>query len=279
MGPSVAPASSAPINSGGAGIQWNYGQTLSSLATAMSNVTAGNGPTYNAFLNMGSGPYASDITVTSGGAAPWYLSPTVEKLYGGVPSAAQQLQFSQTVLARVQSTYHNSGLDVSLTTDPNAHSQHTISVVSGASSPVDPQAIGMTAIGLNGFTFIDKLNYASSVDELEWAVAHNIAYELTHSFGVPDRIDSSGKYIDALVTPWSTLVDPNALLSPGLVSTLKSTNFGTSLVNSGLAAQELGLSAAPVPEPATYLTWLFAVLATGGWIRRQRAKRAIGMAL
>jgi hypothetical protein len=236
------------------------------------------GSSYNAYLNMGSGPYASASTVTSGGAMPWYLSPTVEKLYGGVPTPDQQAQFTQAVLSRVESTYQNSGLAIKLTADPNANSPHTISVVSGTSSPTDPQAIGMTAIGLNGFTFIDKLNYATSVDQLEWAVAHNVSYELSHAFGVPDRIDSSGKYLDALVTPWSTLVDPNAKLSPGLIQTLTATNFGTNLVNSGLAAQEMTPASAntpAVPEPTTYLTWAMATMGIGLWARSRRKSGAV----
>jgi hypothetical protein len=39
-------------------------------------------------------------------------------------------------------------------------------------------------VGGNGFSFIDKLSYATTPDQLAWAVAHNVAHELMHSFGV-----------------------------------------------------------------------------------------------
>ena len=275
--PAAASASPGYGSPAGTGVQWNYGTTFTSLATVMSGANSNGGPTYNAYLNMGAGTYASAKSVTSGGAQPWYLSPAVAKLYGGVPTPDQQLQFTQTVLARVESTYHNSGLDVNLTTSPSGNAQHTLSVVSGTSSPVDPSAIGMTTVGQNGFSFIDKLSYATSVDQLEWAVAHNVAHELTHAFGI-DGHDPTGNYLDAAITPWSTLIDPSATLSPGMISSLKSTNFGTNLTSSSVAAQELALnatSAASVPEPATYLTWALAAFGIGAWARKNRKAQAV----
>ena len=264
-GPTTAYGSAANT-----GLQWNYGKTMTSLAAATSGLSSNGGPTYNAYLNMGAGPFASASAITGGGAQAWYLSPVVEKLYGGVPTPDQQLQFTQAVLARVQSTYHNSGLDVSLTTNPNDKAQHQLSVVAGTASPSDPSAIGMTTVGQNGFSFIDKFSYATNVDQLEWALAHNVAHELTHAFGV-DGHESSGNYLDSAITPWSTLIVPNATLSPGMINSLKSTSFGMNLASTaGVAAQELAPDAAAVPEPATYMTWAVAAVGLGIWARKGR---------
>ncbi|MBV8315215.1 MAG: hypothetical protein JOZ53_09780, partial [Planctomycetaceae bacterium] len=44
----------------------------------------------DAFVNLGSGPYADASTLTSGNAQPWYNSPQVANLFGGTPTAQQQ---------------------------------------------------------------------------------------------------------------------------------------------------------------------------------------------
>src|SRR5690606_31092307 len=39
--------------------------------------------TYDAYINMGEGPYAGASTLTTGGAGAWYNSPVVQRVYGG----------------------------------------------------------------------------------------------------------------------------------------------------------------------------------------------------
>src|SRR4029077_4325222 len=134
------------------------------------------------FINLGGGPYREASQLTSGGAQPWYDSPVVSQLYGGMPTAQQQADFTSAVLQRVEQTYSQSGVPVHLTTDPNAPSAHQISVVSGTSYAANSSDVGITTQGGDGFSFIDKFGAAQSVDQLEWIVAHNVAHEMMHAF-------------------------------------------------------------------------------------------------
>ena len=55
------------------------------------------------------------------------------------------------------------GLNISLTTDPTQNYAHTLSVVSGASYNANPNAIGITDVGNDGFSFIDKFGQAQEL--------------------------------------------------------------------------------------------------------------------
>ncbi len=178
----------------------------------------------DAYLNMSDTGYADAASLTAGNAHPWYTSPVVDQFYGGEPNAQQQADFERTVAIRVMDTYRKSGLDLQLTNNPNDPVPHTLSVVSGTSSPLNPSAVGITNIGGSGFTFIDGLKYANTLDQLEWAVAHNVAHELMHAFGGGHH-DTTGQYLDAAVTNWDTLINPNATFSPDAVAELRTKDF------------------------------------------------------
>ncbi len=163
----------------------------------------------DAYLNFGTGNYAGASLMTNGTITPWYESPTVTKVFGGVPTPQQQADFSNAVLKNVEQTFLNSGIDVNLSLDPNAQASHTMSVVSGASYGANPNAIGITEVGGSGFSFIDKLGYAQTVEQLERADAYNIAHELMHAFGVATHHDQTGKYLDAATASWDMLPSPD----------------------------------------------------------------------
>jgi hypothetical protein len=238
------------------------------LASAVSAPTT----QYDAFINMGSGPYASSANMTTGTPQPWYLSGPVDRFFGGVPTLQQQLGFDNTVLQRVQQTFALSGVPVSLTLDPNAPAAHSISVVSQTTNPTLNSVIGMTYIGGNGFHYIDNsASDAHSLDQLEWIVAHNVAHELMLAFGVPETHDATGQFIDARNASWSMITSPTATFSPGAVADLLSRNFQAangSVLNSG--AQLLGPPT--VPEPSTVVLW--AVIAAAGLVAN-RARRQL----
>src|SRR5207248_8020791 len=108
------------------------------------------------------------------------------------------------------------------TTDPGVVANHTISVASGLSYGPNPNAIGITDVGHNGFGFIDKLGYAGDEPTLAWAVAHNISHELMHAFGLSYHPDQTGNYIDAATANWNMLTSPNTTFSPDAAKALTS---------------------------------------------------------
>ncbi|MDG3002788.1 PEP-CTERM sorting domain-containing protein [Paludisphaera mucosa] len=244
----------------------------------------------DAFINLGGQPYAEASSLTVGDAKPWYQSPAAASAFGGTPTADQQAGFTQDVLNKVEKTFQLSGLNVNLTADPNVPASHTMSVVSGASYGPNANAIGITDVGNNGFTFIDKLNYATNEDQLSWAVAHNVSHELMHAFGIGQHPDQTGDFIDAATANWNLLTDPNTTFSPSAVALLKSQSasgvdagsIGAEVMKSGLlAAQEDAFNvdgdqvlAAPVPEPATLAVWVVAGLGGGLVLRRRNARQA-----
>jgi hypothetical protein len=248
----------------------------------------------DAYINMSSGPFPESGSLTNGGAQPWYVSPSAVAAFGGTPDAAQQASFVQSVVANVQQTFQNSGLDISLTADANVAARHTLSVVSGTSFPSNPNAIGITTVGGDGFSFIDKLAYAGNPDQLAWAVAHNVAHELVHALGVGAHPDETGAYLDAATANWSMLVDPDAKFSPQAVELIRTAMSGSSLGSVvSLGLQELtghgsvcdgtckhrgGIEGAqvleaPVPEPATIAVWSLSAVALVA-IRRKAGRRA-----
>jgi hypothetical protein len=153
-----------------------------------------------------------------------------------------------------------------------------MSIVSGASYGPNPNAIGITDVGANGFSFIDKLSYASSLPELEWAVAHNLTHEIMHAFGVGYHPDQTGNYLDAATATWSLLTSPSATLSPAAVQAIVAKNLGRNGDVSGAVGGELMIDGdqeilAPVPEPSTIALWGLAAAALAYHGRRRALRR------
>jgi hypothetical protein len=229
-------------------------------------------PSYDAFINLGAAPMPNANTLTTGNALPWYDSQRIIGLFGGQPNAQQQQAFDNTVLQRVEQTFALSGVPVKLTDDPTASAAHTLSVVSNTVNPTLGSAIGMTNLGGNGFHFIDNsAQYAGSVDQLEWIVAHNVAHELMLAFGVPEVHDQSGKYIDSTVGQMSMFLNPNATFSTGAVQALLSENFQATSAQSVLASAQL-VGGSPVPEPTTWAIWAIGAFAGLEARRRSRSR-------
>lgn len=270
---------------------------VATAPTTSNAVASSSGSPITAFINFGNAPYTEASTLTTGTPQSWYNSPAVSQAFGGTPTAAQQSSFTQTVLADIQHTFQISGMNVNLTTDPLAPTGHMISVVSGASYPSNPAAIGITDVGASGFGFIDKLAYANTPDQLAWAVAHNTSHELMHALGVATHPDQTGQFLDSATATWQMLTDPNAKFSPqavqmmlsasgtaGLSSTvgaellnlskhpancncqfcqmLRKAGLNPNLVLKGTGADGAQLLEAPVPEPSTIALWT--VVSLGG---------------
>jgi hypothetical protein len=217
------------------------------------------GQTADAYINFGASTYPEASSLTTGTSQPWYDSPTVTKLYGGIPNAQQQSAFTNLVLQDVQHTFALANLNPNLTTDPNTPANHTMSVVSGLSYQPNPNAIGITDVGHNGFSFIDKFSYATNVNDLATALSKNISHELMHAFGVGIHPDTTGNYIDAGTASWSLLTNANSTFSPAATSLIAATQFGQIINGGSSSAQvidgEQEILAAPVPEPATMTLW------------------------
>ena len=245
--PTVASYSSAPATNS---------SIPSSDTTANSATPAGTRD--DAYLNFGTSPAPDASTLTTGTSEPWYLSPAVEKVYGGnVPTASQQASFTNMVLNDVKQTFASSGLNPTITTDPNIQSNHTLSVVSNASHTQNPNAIGISNVGGSGFSFIDKFNFASTPEQLATALSKNISHELMHAFGVGTHPDPTGNYIDAATVSTSLLSNPSATFSPDAVALIKQTGYGESTPGSTGAQGIDGLQeVAPVPEPTTWAIWI-----------------------
>ena len=273
-----------------------------SVAAAAAAATAGH--SVDAFINFGNGPYSEAQSLTTGGAQAWYQSPSVQSVYHGTPTAAQQAAFQSEVLQVAHDTYAKAGMNVSLTTDPTHNYAHTMSVVSGTSYSGNSQAIGITDVGNDGFSFIDKLNLAKTPDELASAVGHNIAHELMHAFGIASHPDQTGTFLDAASASWSVLTNAQTSFSPQATQLLSTENFLNgpgkeftqgSLGVSGLelltehhpvtchcpycnslralkAAEGLSVDASPVPEPTTVALWGVAVVGLVVARRRHNGK-------
>ena len=217
--------------------------------------------TYDAFINMGTSNFPELSQLTTGNPQAWYLSPSVTKVFGNAtPTADQQTAFSNEVLQDVQKTFQLAGLNPKITNDPTAAANHTISVVSGVSYGPNPNAIGITDVGNNGFGFIDKLSYASTPMNSRSRSAHNVSHELMHAFGIAIHPDQTGNYIDAGTATWSLLTSPTTTFSPAAVSLIQSA-LNTSVASTGvLGKQSMQIDGDqeilnPVPEPTTVLGW------------------------
>jgi hypothetical protein len=235
---------------------------------------ASSGPV-DAFINLGSGPYPLQNTITTGGAQPWYNSSQITSLFGGQPTTGQIQGFDNTVLQRVQQTFSQSGVSVTLTDNPSVAALHTLSLVSNTSAASLNSAIGMTQVGSSGFSFIDhSAPSAQSLDQLEWIVAHNISHELMLAFGVPEKYDQTGNYIDSTVANWAMMVSPSATFSPAAAQAIAQALATQDNANSGyqLGAQALGGDAS-VPEPTTLALWALAG-AAALVVRRIRSRQS-----
>ena len=226
----------------------------------VSPAPAPSGPV-DAFINLGNGPYPLQNPITTGNAQAWYNSSQITSLFGGQPGAQQIQSFDNAILARVQQTFTQSGVSVTLTDNPNVAALHTLSLVSNTAAASLSTAIGMTQVGGSGFSFIDKsAPSAQSVDQLEWIVAHNISHELMLAFGVPENYDQTGNFIDSKLANWAMMVSPSSTFSPAaaqaLMQALAAQN--TSAPGAPLGAQVINSSESPVPEPATIALWALA---------------------
>ncbi len=266
---STAPAANEPASPATA-----TAASAPSVAPAVTTTAAPAAPasgTYDAYINLGNGPYPDASNLTTGGAQSWTSSPAVASLFGGQITSQEQAGFASAVVQRVEQTFALAGVPITVTTDPNAPAAHTLSVVSGTTSAWGP-VLGLTNIGGNGFDFIDQAaKVSSSVSQLEWVVAHNISHELMLAFGVPENYDQTGNYIDARDANLSMMLNPNATFSQSAAQALLAQNF----LNSNEATQQgpQYVGAQTVPEPATLVAWS-AVLG-GVVLARRRARAAV----
>jgi hypothetical protein len=223
----------------------------------------------DANLNLGSGPYPLESTITTGNAQPWYNSSQIASFFGGQPSAQQVASFDNVVMQQVAQTFQQSGVPIALTLNSTDPAAHTISLVSNSTSNTTPGVIGMTQIGASGFSFIDQeAQSAQTLNQLEWIVAHNISHELMLAFGVGENYDQTGNYIDARNANWAMMVDPNATFSQAAAQALQAAlSSSNSTSTTGVQdAQVIGPQAAP--EPTTVACWL-AGLSAAAVMRRK----------
>jgi len=82
---------------------------------------------YDAFVNLGNGPFFDAGSLTTGSPQAWFNSnsPQVLSVFGGRPNAQQQADFSNAIIQRVEQTFDLAGVHINLTADPNAHAAHT----------------------------------------------------------------------------------------------------------------------------------------------------------
>lgn len=225
----------------------------------------------DAFINLGSSSYPDQSQITTGNAQPWYDSTQVASLFGGQPTAQQEQSFDAAILQRVEQTFSLSGIPITLTDNPSVPAAHVLSVVSDTSSLAFPGAIGTTAIGGNGFSFIDPIaQSAQSVDQLEWIVAHNVAHELMLAFGVGENYDQTGNYIDATRANWAMMTSPNSTFSPAAAAALRAAIPPSDSDRIIQTAPQIVVPMA-TPEPTTWTFWGLAAAAVL-W-RRKRASR------
>ncbi len=269
------PTPVAALSLGVTGSNPSPGQATLAQAFAPAAVPA------DAFINFGNGPYPEASSLTTGNSVAFFNSPAFRSFFGGNgPSIDDVGRFETEVLATIRATYNNAGLPIHLTINPYAPAAHTLSVVSGSSYPGAPGAIGITDVGNNGFSFIDKLAGAPTVDQLAVAVGHNLSHELMHAFGVGNHPEQSGPFVDAASSTLSTLADPSSGFSPAAASLLSTLNFqavgqaASLAIASGaqrIDGDQMLLGQATVPEPSTVATWL---LACGLLAARRRVRKS-----
>ena len=259
-----APATSVDVTQptyGGYSSRWSASPSFAANPPPVAVVPTAPSPGPDAFLNLGSGPYPNANLLTTGGSQAWSQSQAVVNLFGGQPTAAQQAQFSNTILQRVEQTFQLAGLNPNITTDPvaGANAAHTLSLVSNSSASTISNAVGLTDIGSNGFSFVDQAaKYANSVDQLGWIVAHNISHELMLAFGVGENYDHTGSFIDAPSASLAMMLNPNSTFSPAAAQALSQANFQQNFGGTAIGPQIIGaqvVAPQPVPEPTTLALW------------------------
>ena len=255
----------------------SLGEVQNGLAPSDVPPSISSGPHADALINFGGGPYPEAASLTTGNAQGFFNSPVFRNFFGpNGPSINDAGNFENEVLATIKATYNNAGLAINLTADPNALAAHTMSVVSGTSYAGASGAIGITDVGNNGFSFIDKFAGVQSVDQLAIAVGHNLAHELMHAFGIADHPEQSGPYVDAATTTLGILSDPNTGFSAaaaGLLSTLNFQAVGQSVTSGAqrIDGDQLLLGGpSPVPEPSTVAVWSL----IGGLLIAHRRRKA-----
>jgi hypothetical protein len=225
-------------------------------------------PVADANLNLGSGPYPLASTITTGNAQPWYNSSQIASFFGGQPTAQQVSSFDNVVMQRVEQTFQQSGVPITLTLNSTNPAAHTLSLVSNTTSNTSPGVIGMTQIGASGFSFIDQeAKAAQTLDQLEWIVAHNISHELMLAFRVGENYDQTGNYIDARNANWAMMVDPNATFSQAAAQALQAALSANSTGTTGVQDAQV-INGQTVPEPTTVACWL-AGLSAAALMRRK----------
>ncbi|HWT82375.1 MAG TPA: hypothetical protein VN648_26620 [Candidatus Methylomirabilis sp.] len=225
-------------------------------------------PVANANLNLGLGPYPLESSITTGSAQPWYNSSQIANFFGGQPTPQQISSFDNVVMQRVEQTFQQSGVPITLTLNSSDPAAHTLSLVSNTTSNSNPWVIGMTQIGGQGFSFMDQeAKSAQSLDQLQWIVAHNICHELMLAFGVSENYDQTGNYIDARNANWAMMVDPNATFSQAAAQALQAALSSNSPVTTGVQGAQV-IGGQPVPEPTTVACWL-AGLSAAALMRRK----------
>lgn len=223
----------------------------------------------DANLNLGSGPYPLESTITTGNAQPWYNSSQIASFFGGQPSAQQVASFDNVVMQQVAQTFQLSGVPIALTLNSTDPAAHTISLVSNTTSNTTPGVIGMTQIGASGFSFIDQeAQFAQTLNQLEWIVAHNISHELMLAFGVGENYDQTGNYIDARNANWAMMVDPNATFSQAAAQALQAALSSSNSTGTTGAQDAQVIGPQAVPEPTTVACWL-AGLSAAAVMRRK----------
>jgi hypothetical protein len=258
----------------------SQGSSSMSQSNPPANTSASSSSPADAFINFGSGPFPEASNLTTGHPQSFLNSPAFTGLFGSHgPSSRDVTDFESKVLSTVQQTYNAAGLPIHLTSDPGVAAAHTMSVVSNASNPQSPGAIGITDVGNNGFSFIDKFSGASNPNQLATAIGHNVAHELMHAFGLANHPETNGPYVDAAATTYSNLADPNTDFSPAAAALLSTLNFQATgqSITSGTGAQKLDgdqmliPEVSPVPEPSTIALWTLAGVAGIAYRRRKSA--------
>jgi hypothetical protein len=241
---------------------WSSFSGSGSTTSTVSSVPSGNDTqeVADALINFGA-ITPPDTSMLNSSPQPWYDSPSVVKFFGGnPPSAQQQADFENTVLQEIQQTFNLGGLHPKLTIDPSITANHVLSIVSGSQYTGNTDAIGITLVDGSGFGFIDKLKYADSLQDLEWAVAHNVSHELMHAFGVAIHHDQTGQFLDAATASWDLLKNPATTFSPDAINDILGHQYAPNGASGTAGEQTLDgdqelLAPRPVPEPATLTFW------------------------
>ena len=242
---------------------------MTTASSALGDQISSATPVNSAYINLGAGPYYPGAAqITTGNAEPWYDSSKLSQFFGGQPTAQQQQSFDNAIVQDVQQTFNLSGVPLHVSDNPNLPATHTLSVVSNTASMAFPGAIGTSQIGGNGFSFIDAIApYSSSLNQLEWIVAHNISHELMLTFGVGENYDTTGNYIDARMANWSMIINPNSTFSPAAAAALRAAM--TPIPTEFTAYAQL-INPMSTPEPTTWVLWGLASAALV-WRRSRKA--------